>query len=72
MLEWFTYFKIIGLPLIVWIGIITFICLIITAAIPISNKRGWTQINLQWHFRFAYTSIGLAVIHGFLGIMTNF
>lgn len=64
------YYLIFGKPLIVYLGILTFISISATAIIGHMNLRGKTSIPLQWHFRLAKISIALAIVHGFLGIMS--
>lgn len=68
MITEIAYFTIFGKPLIMYFGILTLTSILITALIPILNRRGITKIPLKWHFRFAYISIALAFIHGILGL----
>ena len=63
-----TYYLIFGLPFIVYLGIITIIMFIITALIALLRRKGKIKISVKWHYRLAYISIVLALIHGFLGI----
>jgi uncharacterized membrane protein len=67
-----TYFPIAGIPFIVYLGIITLIIFLFTAAIAIMNRRGYNKIPMVWHFRFAYVSIALAILHGILGLLAYF
>ncbi len=69
MLEEISYYMILGIPLIVYLGVLTLISFIATAAIAIMNQKGNTKIPLKWHFHMAKISILLALIHGSLGIM---
>jgi len=64
MLEEISYFLIFGKPLIMYVGIITLICFLITAAL---SKK-----DIQWHRGMAITSIILAVIHAVLGVLIFF
>ncbi|MFC2154041.1 hypothetical protein ACFLRC_00980 [Candidatus Altiarchaeota archaeon] len=70
MLSQIAYYEIFGLPLIVYGGIVTIISLLITASIPILNKKGKTSIPIQWHTRMAIITIVLALIHGLLGVIS--
>lgn len=69
MLQNITYFPIFGKPLIMYLGIITLISFLITAAIAVLNKKGINKISFKWHPRMAKISIALALVHGILGIL---
>lgn len=60
MLEDISYFMIFGKPLIMYLGIITLVGFLITAAL---SKK-----DMQWHRGMAIASIILAVIHAVLGV----
>ena len=68
MFQEITYYLIFGIPFIVYLGIITIIMFLITAFLAIFRRKGIIKTSVQWYFRFAYLSIILALIHGFLGI----
>lgn len=72
MLQEITYFQILGKPLIMYLGIITLLCLLLTAAIAVMNKRGISAIPFKWHIRMAVLTIALAIIHGALGMLAYF
>jgi hypothetical protein len=72
MFQEITYYQILGLPFIVYLGIITFLSFFVTASIAIMRRRGKTNIPIQWHFRMAYVSIILGIIHGAFGISAYF
>ncbi|MFO7815525.1 MAG: hypothetical protein R6V14_07295 [Halanaerobiales bacterium] len=55
-------------PLIIYLGIIAYSLLLITAAIPLMNRRGWTRIPLKHHIRLAYLTAALATIHGLMAV----
>lgn len=59
-------------PVIMYLGIITFISLLVTAAMPRMNRMGWTRIPLKYHIRMAYLTAVLAAIHGLLAISGYF
>lgn len=59
-------------PLIMYVGILTYLMLLATAFIPMANRRGWTRIPLKFHFRLAYTTGILATIHALMGISGYF
>lgn len=65
------YFPIFGLPLIMYLGILTLLSFLFTASIAIMNKRWIYIIPFKWHPRMAIISICLALIHGILGILSR-
>jgi hypothetical protein len=65
-----SYYPILGLPLIAYIGIVTLLCLIFTASISVMNRRGITRIPMQWHFIMARITIALALVHGVLAMLS--
>jgi dolichyl-phosphate-mannose--protein O-mannosyl transferase len=72
MFQEISYYLIFGMPFILYLGIITIVMFTITALIAILKRRNKLKIAIKWHFRLAYISIALALIHGFLGIMAYF
>ena len=72
MLQEITYHLILGIPFIVYLGIITIFMFMITALLTLLKRKGKTKIKINWHFRLAYISIILAIIHGLLGILAYF
>ncbi|MFH0711413.1 MAG: hypothetical protein V1944_02445 [Candidatus Aenigmatarchaeota archaeon] len=69
MLAEITYYQINGIPLIVYLGILTLISFLFTASISVLNKRRINKIPFKWHSRMAAISIILTIIHGSLGIL---
>lgn len=72
MFQEITYFLIFGIPFIVYLGIVTVIIFIITALLALLKRKGKIKISIKWHYRLAYISIILALIHGILGISAYF
>jgi len=54
---------ILGLPLAIVFGIVTFICLVTTAVLGILVLKGLYHIPFKWHMRMAAATIIFAVIH---------
>lgn len=54
---------ILGLPLAMVFGIVTFICLVTTAVLGILVLKGLYHIPFKWHMRMAAATIVFAVIH---------
>jgi len=69
MLENISYFLIFGKPLIWYLGMMTLLSLISTAAIGYLNFKGKMMVPFKWHPRIAALTLILALIHGSLGLM---
>lgn len=69
MLVGIIFQRYLGLPLIAWGGIITFICLIITALIAYLTVKNIKPLPVKWHVQMACLTIILAAIHGLLAIL---
>jgi len=67
-----SYFLIFGKPLIMYLGVVTVLLFLTTSMIAILNMKGIATIPFVWHPRLAVLSLGLALIHGMLGIMAYF
>jgi hypothetical protein len=69
------YYLIFGYPLIMYLGILTLISLLSTATVGylvFSGKAKPPIITFTTHRFLAYTTIGLALIHGILGLLIYF
>jgi hypothetical protein len=70
MLTNITYYMIFGKPLIMYMGILTFLSILLTATVGYLVFHGKAKppiITIKTHFLLACISIGLAIIHGTLG-----
>jgi hypothetical protein len=65
-----TYYRIFGIPFIVYLGIITLFIFILTAGLAILKRKGKITYPIKWHFWLGYIAIILGIIHGILGILT--
>ena len=72
MLREITYYMIFGKPLIMYMGIITFLSFSVTFTIGLLNYKGIKIIPFKWHPVFAVISITLALLHGIAGILAYF
>ena len=73
MLENITYAPILGLPLMLYLGIITLVLMLATVAISLMNrKQPSTRIPFNWHPRMAVVTVIVALIHGILGMLLYF
>jgi hypothetical protein len=63
-------FPILGLPLVLYLGIIALLCLLFTATISTLNKRRIRFLSMKWHIRMAYTTIVFALAHGSLILLS--
>ncbi len=68
MFQEITYYMIFGIPFIIYLGIITILMFITTATLAVLKRKGKIKYSIQWHYRLAYLSILLGVIHSILGI----
>lgn len=75
MLTNISYYLIFGKPLIMYFGIIVLISFFAVAAVGgmvIKGKNKPPFITLKAHMLLAKVAIGLALIHGILGILAYF
>jgi hypothetical protein len=72
MLQNITYFLIFGKPLIMYLGIITFLSFLMTALLGALIIKSGGKIPFNWHMNMAKLSILLAIIHAVLGILLYF
>jgi len=68
MFQEITYYMVFGIPFIVYLGSITILMFILTAILALLKRKGKLKYSLQWHYRLAYLSILLGIIHSILGI----
>lgn len=61
-------FPIFGLPLAIVFGILTILCLFLTALLGYFVLKGMYNIPFAWHMRMAGATIILAVVHAILVI----
>ena len=64
-----SYYLLFGLPLILYLGVLTFLFLIVTVAVAVLNKTGIRTIPFVWHMRCAGITLALAIFHGTLGVL---
>jgi len=72
MIAQIAYYPILGRPLILYLGIITYSFFTFAALIPILNQKKFWSIPFVWHIRIAKIAILLATIHGLMGILSYF
>ena len=72
MFQEITYYLIFGKPLIMYLGILTLLAFLFTAAIAVMNLKGVRTIPYRWHPRCAAVAILLALVHGLLGLLAYF
>ena len=63
------FYSILGVPFIVYLGIITLFVFVLTAVLALLKRRGKIKISIKWHFWLAYLAIILGFIHGILGVL---
>ncbi len=52
-----------GLPIALYFGIITFICMMVTVVTGVLVLRGLYHIPFRWHMRMAWVTIFFALVH---------
>ena len=72
MFQEITFYLIFGIPFIVYLGLITIFMFIGTALFAILKRKGKIKYLIGFHYKLAYSSIFLAIIHGLLGILAYF
>ena len=63
------FFRLLGLPLIAWGGMLTLILLIATALIAYLTVKNIKPLPIKWHTRLAWITIILSLIHGLAAIL---
>lgn len=72
MVAQIAYYSILGKPLILYMGIITYSSFVFAALIPILNQKKIWDIPFIWHLRIAKIALVIATIHGLMGILSYF
>jgi hypothetical protein len=57
---------ILGLPVTIWMGGVTFTLLLITLLVGLSIHKGWRRIPIKYHMYLAIATLISAVIHASL------
>ncbi|MEM4268264.1 MAG: hypothetical protein QXK37_05550 [Candidatus Woesearchaeota archaeon] len=65
------YIEIVGVPLIVWLGIIA-LCFILASAVIAALIRKGYSISIKWHIGLSIVGIILAITHAVLALSANF
>lgn len=63
-----SYYNILGLPLIAWLGIISYLAIIVSAIIGHLFLKGKMKSGLKVHIILSFLTIFFATIHAILGI----
>lgn len=61
-----------GKPLVMYVGILTFLLLLLTATVGFLNFKGINIIPFKWHPRLALITIMIASIHALFGLSIFF
>jgi len=69
MIAQLAFSPLLGIPMIAWGGMITFLCFLFTAYIGKMNTKGNMTIPPKWHFRMTYISLVLGLFHGLIGML---
>lgn len=63
------FMKVLGLPLLAWGGMVTFLIMVTAASMPFLGKKGIVKDYYKIHVTLAVIAVVLALIHGVLGIL---
>lgn len=61
-----------GLPLIMYGGIFSYLLFLATAVVAVLNHKGIRTIPFKWHPRLAILAIAVATIHAIFGLSFYF
>lgn len=63
-----SYRYFLGLPVIAYVGIFTYVLLLLTSLVMILNRKRVTRFPLKYHSRLGYLTILSATVHGIMAI----
>ncbi len=69
MLQEITYYLIFGIPFIVHLGLVVLMLFVVTALLALLKRKQKIKYSIQWHYRLAYLSIILGLVHAVLGLL---
>jgi len=72
MINHIAFTLILGLPLVMYGGVLTFLLVLFTATVGALNFKGITVIPFKWHPRLAITTIVIAILHALMGLSILF
>ncbi|MEM0437771.1 MAG: hypothetical protein QXU54_00550 [Candidatus Micrarchaeia archaeon] len=70
MLAEISYAQVLGLPLIMWLGVLAIVSIACTAAIAVLTQKGIRKMPLEWHVWAARIGILLALVHAALALLS--
>ena len=68
MFDSVSYYLILGVPFVVYLGIIAVVLFIGTALFLVIPKKK-SPVMFQWHRWVAFIALAVGIIHAFLGVM---
>jgi len=66
----FAYTTFLGMPMIAWLGIVTYVILFFTALLQVLKIKKKIKFSFKAHKTMAYITIVFATIHGLLVMFT--
>ena len=69
MISQIAFKDVLGLPLVAWGGLLTFLVMVLTFLSGALNRRGIHIIPLKYHFPLAWAAMALAIFHGLIGLL---
>lgn len=70
MFRQIAYTQILGLPLVMWGGLITFALLCATGTLGYLVYTGKLPTGFKWHKRFAIATFAMGFLHGLLALLS--
>ncbi|MDE4907035.1 hypothetical protein L0665_00125 [Methanogenium marinum] len=68
MIQDIAYLMVFGLPLVVVVGLVTFLSFICTAVIALAHRKGMKWASFSMHYRFGICSLFLGGFHALLAV----
>ena len=66
----FAYTTFLGMPMIAWLGIVTYVLLFLTALLQVLKLKKKIKFSFNAHKTMAYITIVFATVHGLLVMLT--
>jgi len=66
----FAYTTFLGIPMIAWLGIVTYAVLFLTALLKVLKVRKKIKFSFKAHKTMAFITIVFATVHGLLVVFT--
>lgn len=65
-----SYVRVLGLPVVIWLGVLAFVSIVCAAAIAVLAQSGIRKMPVEWHIWAARISILFALAHAALALLS--